>query len=970
MPVTIGDFCSAERGVIEPETRSSQMMGASSPIESTHNFGKYTLIEKLGESYLGFVYRGFDQDLGRPVVIRILCDGIKWDSKLEETLNSQCHAIADLKHPNIATIFEFGREGQNRYIAMESLGGGTLRNLIAQNPVISVERKLSIIIQVAEGLSHAHKKGILHRDLEPGKIHLTADGKAKIRDFAIAHVLMNYLPHPALRWGVPIYLCPEQIQHKDCDERSDLFSAGTIFYELLTHVHPFHDRDSNKALDNILSDNPIPTFEKFPDVPAGLWTVLKSCLAKNPEERYGSVDELSTACKDLLKSLAEDTQLMLAELYASLPHLRKAAAQPGASEGTVTLLQKIQNLLQGDSEGDYTSLDQLMTILMEQYPAIEMAADVLPTLDSICPQLPPEEAADNLSAFGFVFAEEISEPQATVPEAPAHTIAEPCMPEEFPDPGMKTESAEPPESAEKSVLPETTEIKTADPSVEPPAAQAIPGENPIPVEALPIIPAGPSPLGEKSINFLVPGCTSRPRRIPRLSYRSAAALLSILVIATAGYIVQRTGVASSIREAWHHIPYTDRILQAVTPQSHKRGGAEARSAQENAHRTQEANSSHEPAIPGLKEAEQYDPSSMHRATSTERLPEESASLISEHINSGKLQLAKAEMEHLEQSYPDAPQLPGLHKLWQAANLKQSLEQPHKEEEQKPTSKQREDDWNRQLAEFLGHGKYNEAAGAVTTWLSENPGSLRAQELNARIQEIQRHLKTYASSLAESRYSDALSAISSAEKLNPADSNFAELRRQAEARKSAAHALLTVRRLGAKAVLLLDGHPIGKDGEMENESVSIGSHTLAIENEGGLIASRSQEFVEGQHLAFAYDPVKQSLHTMTDVDRDLLAQRKAMEETEHFSLEHDHGFFRGSCRGVLSLDSLDVAYSPTSGEHGFRIPFKLLKLKTDGKSVSMYYISDNTHFQTFRFQDSQSADKFRQKWDELKEFLRR
>ena len=207
-----------------------------------------------------------------------------------------------------------------------------------------------------------------------------------------------------------------------------------------------------------------------------------------------------------------------------------------------------------------------------------------------------------------------------------------------------------------------------------------------------------------------------------------------------------------------------------------------------------------------------------------------------------------------------------------------------------------------------------------------------------------------------------------EKLNPADPNLAELRRQVEARKSAARALLTVHRLGAKAVLLLDGHPIGRDGEIENESIPIGSHTLAIENDGGLIASRIQEYIEGQHLVFIYDPVKQILRTMTDADRESLAQRKAMEEPERFPLEHDHGLLRGSCNGVLSLNSLDVAYSPTSGTHGFRIPFKLLKLKAEGNSVSMYYISDNTHFQTFRFQDSQSAERFKQKWAELKALL--
>ena len=133
--------------------------------------------------------------------------------------------------------------------------------------------------------------------------------------------------------------------------------------------------------------------------------------------------------------------------------------------------------------------------------------------------------------------------------------------------------------------------------------------------------------------------------------------------------------------------------------------------------------------------------------------------------------------------------------------------------------------------------------------------------------------------------------------------------------------------------------------------------------------RIQEYSEGQRVALVYDLLKQTVRPMAESDRDLIARRKSMEEVERFTLEHDHGVFRGSCSGVLSLDSLDVAFSPSSGSHGFRIPFKLLKLKVQGKSASILYISDNTHFQTFKFQNEQTAEKFRQRWDELKALLR-
>lgn len=330
------------------------MAAATCPIETVRTLGKYTLVEKLGEGHLGPVYRGIDQDLDRAVAVRVLCDGIKWDAKVEEFFYRKCQAVACLQHPSIAAIFDVDKEGQSPYVVMESLGSNNLERLIAQKSAMLAEAKLYIMIQVADGLSHAHKHGILHHDLQPAKIHLMADGSVKVRDFAIAHVLMKYLPHPVVRWGAPIYLSPEQIQHKDCNERSDIFSAGTVFYELFTYHHPFHDPNGNKALDNILMDVQIPTFEQFPDAPPGIWKILKTCLARDPNDRYRSMDELSSACKELLRSMAEDTQLMLAELYASLTPLKKAAAQPNASESTINLLRNIEQLSRGAKEADYT----------------------------------------------------------------------------------------------------------------------------------------------------------------------------------------------------------------------------------------------------------------------------------------------------------------------------------------------------------------------------------------------------------------------------------------------------------------------------------------------------------------------------------------------------------------------------------------------------------------------------------------
>ena len=957
-------------------------MGASSPIEAMLNFGKYTLLEKIGEGYLGSVYRGFDQGLNRAVAVRILCDGMKWDSKIEEALDQQCRALEALNHPGIASVFDAGKEGQAHYIVMESLGGVSLKSLIAQKSAMTAETKLSIMIQVAEGLDYAHKNGILHRDLEPAKVHLTADGAAKIRDFALAHLLKKHLPHPAIRWGAPIYLSPEQVQQKDCDSRSDIFSAGTIFYELLTYRHPFFDRDGNKALDNILLSTEIPTFEMFPDEPPGIWPILKTCLEKNPKDRYQSMVEFASACRDLLKDIAEDTRLILAELYAALSPLKAAAAQPGASETTTRLLEDIQMLLRGEKQVDYASLDRLMNVLLEQYPVIRAAAGAPSTTDSADLQPPLEEAQAAcanepspvplnapVAAKAIATADRPPEPieapansspdVPTGPEIPAtlpteinpdhHELMEPF----FIDAGdlspLPMSSTPPPIPEQKSEKAPAVELKpdTAQPAAVVPSShhvREIPG----------VYKAAPKP---------------KYRKTRKRSYRAAVALLAVLVLAVAAYIACGSKAAAGIGNIWN-----ERIRN-----SHPIAKAVAFFHGNNDHGVVSAASADAPKHPDASIA----PAGLASANGTETIapgaetggivpypPQDSITRISALINSGKMQLAREELDKLQKAFPSSSRVSALRKQLQAKDASALQEQTLKEQEQlNAARKQRADDWDRQITALLAGGKYSEAESVLTLWLADNPGDWNAHEFSAKISEIQRDLKSYSTAMADSRYQDALNALAGAERMNPTDSNLAELRRQAETRKANARASLTVHRLGPKGVLYLDGRPVSNDGELENESIPIGSHLVTVENGGNPVVSRRQDFLDGQRIVLVHDLERQYLRAMVDSDRELLSQRKAMEEVRNFEVEHVHGAFRGSCRGTLAMDYLDIAFKPSSGYHGFRVPFKILKLSISGKSINLFNASDNTLFQSFKFHDDQSAAKFKQSWDELKAFAR-
>lgn len=849
-------------------------MGTDSPIETQQIFGKYTLIEKLGEGYLGPVYRGFNQETGCPAAIRILCDGIKWEPEVEDLFHRECQSLIGTRHPNIASIFDIGKEGQSYYVVMESLGNRNLAHLIAQKFAMPVEAKLSIMIQAIEGLNYARKRGLLHRNLEPSKIHITADGTAKIRDFALAHVLRNHLPRPIMRWGAPIYISPEQIENKNCDERSDIFSIGTIFYEFLTFLHPFHDSNSNKALDNILLTAQFPTFEQFPDLPPGIWSLLKTCLAKEPNDRYGNMAELVTACRELLTSLEEDNQLMLAELYAALIPLRKAAIRPGISQKTLQLLDAIQKLAKNETRADYTYLNSLMTALLEQYPAILAAADT-PGLLNAQSFPEPSEISFN-TPIDLPLIEKPAEAQASLESL---NIDPSCMEDAL----IKGEL-----SPTTPVIPENA---PATPRSTLPSSYAE-------------LPKQEIKAPEIKTEFTVQTPVLRYRRIPMPSYRTAVVLLSILVLAAAGYIAWGTEAPAAIQKAWQH--FMANSQNSLRKFIHRPASTAAAIEEKKAPSIQPSADTR--SNPTLSESETL--SSYLASPAEDAGSKKLFARVSSLIDSGMLRPARIELEKLQEIYPDAPELVRLEKQLNSRGAKETQEQPSKDAEQQiALRKQREEGWNRQVLDLFANGKYDEARSVISTWQRENPGNPQAQEIAVKIENIQSDLKSYALAMSENLYQDALNFLPGVEKNNPEDPNLAGLRRQGESRKANARATLTVLRLGTRGTLKLDGRPIGKDGEIENELLPIGKHTLTVQAESGLVASRSQEYFDGQQTTMVYDLAKLQLRPMSESDSDLLARRNLLEQVHSFEAEHSHGLcveaVTGHCRWLITIFPINL-----------------------------------------------------------------
>ena len=260
----------------------------------TH-FGRYRLVRELGRGAMGVVFLAEDDSLQRQVAIKTLLvpgDGTQGDHR-EARFRQEAKAAGGLNHPNVITIHDLGREGDWLYIAMELLQGVELRDRLQQGP-IRLEEALHIAAQVASGLAAAHARGIVHRDVKPGNIMLLAGGHAKIMDFGIARMQASEVRTVSgTMMGSPKYMSPEQVGGHSIDHRSDIFSLGSVLYEMVVGAPAFAGANLGQLLNAILHSTPVPAGQARPGVPASVEAVIVRAMHKNPQQRYQDAAEMA-----------------------------------------------------------------------------------------------------------------------------------------------------------------------------------------------------------------------------------------------------------------------------------------------------------------------------------------------------------------------------------------------------------------------------------------------------------------------------------------------------------------------------------------------------------------------------------------------------------------------------------------------------------------------------------------------------
>jgi serine/threonine protein kinase len=289
------------------ETREAQVLGKT--------ISHYKIVEKLGSGGMGEVYKAEDLKLHRPVALKFLSHEFTHDAEERQRFAKEAIAASALDDPNIGTIHEIAEEDNYFFIVMSYYEGGTLKEKITSRPAgLEIRGALDIAMQIARGLTKAHKKGIVHRDIKPGNILFTEDGQVKIIDFGLAKLKgSSILTKSGTTLGTVAYMSPEQAQGLPADQRSDVWSLGVILYEMLTGKRPFQGEHEQSIMYLIINEEPEFINKVRGDVPHQVASIVEKALAKKKEKRFSTMkamlEALETAAEEIQEGILKKTPL-------------------------------------------------------------------------------------------------------------------------------------------------------------------------------------------------------------------------------------------------------------------------------------------------------------------------------------------------------------------------------------------------------------------------------------------------------------------------------------------------------------------------------------------------------------------------------------------------------------------------------------------------------------------------------------